>query len=73
MGGGRPWIAWGAAIIALNLAWEVSIYLAGAWPIYHPFIGMAVGGVLVVIGLVLSVVKWLKHPKTGAAPDRRGM
>jgi hypothetical protein len=52
---------------------EVGIYQARAWPIYHPFIGMAVGGVLVVIGLVLSVVKWLKHAKTGAAAGRRGM
>jgi hypothetical protein len=72
MGRGRDWMAWGAAILALNLAWEVSIYLSRAWPIYHPFIGMALGALLVVVGLIVSAVGWLRHAEQPSSEAERG-
>ena len=67
MGRGTTCVGWGAALFALSLAWEACIYFAQAWPIYHPFVGMSIGALFVVIGLVVSVVGWFRHPATSDA------
>jgi len=48
--GGNALIRSGIALFALGAAWELSIYLRGAWPTGLTWIMMVVGMILVAVG-----------------------